>query len=84
MSNEKPNECECCNFETKALKAYDQRSAPGHPYPQKWLCELCASSPAGTQFDFKQFNAPGELHILQTICYVGNAIIAAIGKGRKP
>ncbi len=80
-SEEKPDECECCGFETEELIAY--------PFPfmfsdldttHQWACAFCNDTRAS------HANAHPENYrdpqMLKAICYIGNAIIAEIRKGR--
>ena len=67
--DEAPVECDCCKFEGASLDIYDE-----YGEETSWLCGLCASTLAGRLRDYAA---------LSTICYVGNAILAAI-KGEKP
>lgn len=80
---EKPEQCESCQFETDAIKAYrTTRNFPRGPCPDKWLCDLCASTIAGNAHEYpEQF--PGTHDVVRTICFVGNAILAEIRKGAK-
>ena len=66
--------CDSCNYETKELEFY--------PFNMRedgsWLCELCAGTLAGNALEYpEQFR---DRRILQTICYVGNVILAKIRK----
>lgn len=74
MSTEKSEECDCCGYQTEALTMYVQGY---NPVVESWLCDLCAGTPAGQTIPYpRQYE--GEASMLRTICYVGNAIIAAI------
>ena len=80
-NSQQPEACENCAFETKEIKAYKMyRKSPVTQY--KWLCDLCASTPAGNAYEYpEQFhNVP----LFQTVCYIGNAIIQAIEQKQKP
>lgn len=69
-----PNECECCQFSPVAVKSYRDH----FENRDRYYCELCAGSLASTYSRGGRPDAP----VLQTICYVGNAILAAIrGEG---
>jgi hypothetical protein len=73
----KPEECEFCEFETTDLKAYSNSPFTDNTDTHKWLCKLCAATPAGNACEYpRQYE--GELNTLKTICYVGNAILKAI------
>lgn len=80
-SKEKPEECECCEFETAELKAYENFSMSNTSTTHKWLCKLCASTMAGVALEYPELHKNGD--ILKAICHVGNAIIAEIRKSRK-
>lgn len=70
----KSEACECCDFTTDDLKLFPSA------YPRttsKWLCDLCASTMTSRCADEPQFYP--NLEMMKTICYVGNAIIKAIG-----
>lgn len=76
---DKPEECNSCGFKLEELRAYAStrylfsgRSGPSH----KWLCGLCAGTMAGNASEYPE-QYP-EHQVLATICYVGNAILAAI------
>ena len=74
-------ECESCGYET-LLKAYTRAPHIEHvaprdePYPWKWLCDLCARTLAGNAVDYP--TQYPDRHIMQTVCHVGNAILAAL------
>lgn len=68
-TDEKPDECESCGFKTSVLEGYVSYF-PNNTI--RWYCDLCASTMASKKKDD---------HVLQAICYVGNAILAAI-KGK--
>lgn len=74
---EKSEMCHSCGFETHELKYYGP-SVFGKT-DGKWLCDLCASTFAGTAVDYPtHYDGP----TLATICYVGNVILAEIRKAR--
>lgn len=78
-NTQQPEEYECCQFETRDLKAY--QNGPSSPMPKethKWLCILCASTFAGSMFEYSRLYTRAELQTIQAICYVGNAILKAI------
>lgn len=82
--NEKPGECECCQAPKVELKFYE---AP--PFTKRiagdkgnWLCILCASTMAGNAHDYpEQYRDGRSGDVMKTMCFVGNAVIAA---GRTP
>lgn len=78
-----PEGCDSCRFET-ALKRYDNHRSIGlHASgpKSKWLCELCASTMAGNAHEYPE-QYRGERATLQTLCYVGNAILTELRKGK--
>lgn len=81
MENEKPGCCDSCEFETSELIAYPvRRNFPKESEP-KWLCDLCASTAAGSAHEYpEQYGESAQ--VLKTICYVGNAVLAAIASAR--
>lgn len=79
--NEKPKECECCRFETGELKLYSGLwgSLDGGRTPiSAWYCDLCASTQASTADRYTALYSSDYREILKTICYIGNAVIAAV------
>lgn len=78
--DERPDECENCAFETTVKPYRVYRGFPNVSY--KWLCELCAGTPAGNAYEYpEQFrNVP----LFQTVCYVGNAILHALATRKEP
>lgn len=76
-------ECASCGWETENLTAYTNQKARnfGHEKYNEdslyhWICNLCASTITSTALSY-----PAQIHdvqVLQTICYVGNAILAAL------
>lgn len=87
MSNEeKPAECDCCQFKTEQLVAYGTtRGSPKQPCPDKWLCDLCASTMTGTAHEYPEQYAEGNAYeVMRTICFVGNTVLAAIAASKGP
>lgn len=74
--DEKPEECELCQFRTEEL-TWSAGSDYGTPAMQQghWLCSLCYGSLAGNALRYPQQYDRATLGV---ICYVGNAIIEAI------
>lgn len=74
------DECQCCGYETE-LKTYRNQSFDPKIHiaeaEEKSLCALCASTLTGTFMDHPAVHG-SETQVMQTICYVGNAILAAI------
>jgi hypothetical protein len=67
--------CDGCHYGPVLLTAY-----PRHDkldlLALKWLCHLCAHTPLGVLIDTSK--AGTDLAALQTLCYVGNAILARL------
>jgi len=83
MSREKPEECDCCNFETKELKLFkdmDSMLAGGGKVIKAdyWYCNLCSHSLASNAHRYPAHYA--DRSTMQTVCYVGNAILEALKK----
>src|SRR6185436_17441496 len=84
--SEQPEECQSCNFPTKDLTRYDvfplsSRGKAGVKH--KWLCELCASTMAGTACEYPEFYP--DVNLYGTVCFIGNTILKAIrDAGLKP
>jgi hypothetical protein len=74
--------CESCEYPAKILTPYRHRRNYGRSDVTEesktiLLCELCASTVAGTATQYPdQF--PSEIHTLQTLCFIGNAILDAL------
>jgi mannose/fructose-specific phosphotransferase system component IIA len=78
-SQEKPEDCDACHYETDALTRYDDRIAD---VKVLWLCDLCAGTPCGTAARWpRQYGE--QARVLQTICYVGNALLEALDSKRR-
>ena len=71
----KRGECDSCDFRTSLLRY----SNMGPNKYEKWLCELCAHTMAGTALDFPEQYAHNN-DVLKAICYVGNTILERIDK----
>lgn len=79
MPTEKPEECECCGFETAELKEYDSnKNFPEKRGETKRLCGLCAGTMTGSFADYPQQHDRDLLYVMKTVCYVGNAILAQL------
>lgn len=76
---DQPEECEFCEFQTADLKAYTNSPLRDQAYSHKWLCLLCASTPAGNACEYPRLYE-GETATLKTTCFVGNTILKEIGK----
>ena len=77
--SEKPEECECCGFETTELKAYDAPPLSDRSGEKDWFCILCAGTMASNSVQYpRSYEETGV--VMRTVCYVGNAIIAEIRK----
>lgn len=76
MTLQKSEECDCCQFTTTELTEFPMGLGSRTPNEPMWLCELCANTPASNAYQY-----PGRYddhEVLKTLCYVGNAIIAAV------
>jgi len=74
---EKPECCQCCQFETEALTHYTQRPPFAFSY---WWCDLCAGSMASTMQRYPSYEHEARA-VAGVVCYVGNTILAALKKG---
>lgn len=80
---ENPGECQCCGFETKKLRLFRLPTtiAGGGQVRRNvpfWFCALCASTPASNAHCYPgQYPDAG---IMRTVCYVGNALLQALGR----
>lgn len=73
---DKPEGCDGCGFRTPTLtRYYEELSYEGHH--AQWLCALCAGTKTGNAARWPDIYA-ADASVLQTICYVGNAILAAL------
>lgn len=69
-----PEACESCDYPAP-LQIYGGKSIS--PDERFWFCDLCAATAsANSQIYPEQYRENHQ--VLQTICYVGNAILAAI------
>lgn len=81
-ATEKPEECECCQFETAALSEYRPNVGSIDEGP-RWICDLCAGTMTSTFDSYPSQHGP-ELHVMKTICYVGNVILKALATLKEP
>jgi len=87
-------ECDSCGYETACIRyrrpphiefewkqGLDKGQITQEEYEDnayKWLCDLCASTLTGTAYDHPtSYDHP----MMATVCYVGNAILAALKGG---
>ena len=82
MINVKPEGCDCCGFETDALKLFSNLSTTiggggGTRKEDFWYCDLCASTLA-SNFSRYPNQTPSGTAVMQTVCHVGNVILAAM------
>lgn len=74
MEDERPEDCEGCEFRTPFTQRYTDDLAENKVV---WLCRLCANTKAGNAAMFpSQYR--DERNIFMAICYVGNAVITEI------
>jgi hypothetical protein len=79
VSDTKHGECESCGFECE-VRQYNT-GAPmreDHDY-----CDLCANTMTSRFAHELRITQPSNRDVMQTICYVGNALLAAIMRGGK-
>lgn len=77
MSRPKPDNCECCDFETEALKLYPQMDTTigggGKTVNADfWWCDLCTGTIASVAHRY-----PGsypDANVLRSLCYIGNVL----------
>lgn len=90
---DKPEECDCCQFLTDALTEYDAyaRTAghgpctPEHEKARAWLCNVCASSYAGTCYSYPR--NPGNyenMPMYAMIAHCTNMILQELRKKATP
>ncbi len=76
---DKPEECGFCEFKTTDLRAYPNSPLRDRSKSHKWLCLLCASTPAGSAAEYPtQYEDGGAT--MKCVCFVGNTILKEIGK----
>ena len=79
-SNEQPKDCESCQHPMPVLKFYHASKftrRPGEPAGH-WLCELCATTMTSNALEYPdQYREGRDADIMRTVCFVGNAVIAA-------
>jgi hypothetical protein len=74
--------CDSCGCDENIPTAlFDCRSALNHG-AQKRLCEICASTSIGAEYEYRSHRDMWPL--LQTIAQVGNILLAEIRKNRAP
>jgi hypothetical protein len=78
-AKENPEICASCSYETKRLKFY--KGGGGGFYPDRWLCEICATTYIGNKTVPKSPDENKDLYIV--IAQVGNMILEEIRK-KKP
>ena len=62
-------ECDSCHYPAKNLTEYIRRDE------KKTLCELCASTDAGSVLDYPRNYDAQVAPILRTLCFIGNLIL---------
>jgi hypothetical protein len=70
------NECESCRFECEV--AVYETGAPLHE--EHKYCDLCAGTMTSRFAHELRITQPSNRDVMQTICHVGNAILAALAK----
>ena len=76
MIEQKIGECDACGFSGIPLVRYGRASSVNS---YKWLCSLCARTLTGNTIDCLETYAQ-QSATMQTVCYVGNAILAELRK----
>jgi hypothetical protein len=83
--NEKPEECEGCEFATTNLTFYPARLCGDDATifeRAAWLCELCEGTSSGSAATATRRNEHVDVHLITaTICYVGNKILEELRRG---
>lgn len=82
--SEQPKECESCQHPLKVLKFYQVSRVSRGRFEAGgyWLCELCATTMTSNALEYPEQYYDGKNgEIMRTVCFVGNAVIAA---GRTP
>lgn len=76
-SDEKPDECQSCEFETEALTFWPN---PGYGISKPvWLCQICSGSEAGHAVMYPTLDSSrANAVVLRQIAYVGNVLLEAI------
>lgn len=74
---DKIGECEFCGSEEVTVRSYENRRVPENiDKPKKWLCCLCAYTPASVAHDYgSQYEG-----LLQTICFAANGLMTEAGE----
>ncbi len=76
---DKPEACDFCQFKTQELRPYANAPFREAAESHKWLCRLCANTPAGNAHEYPdQFK--GEINAMKCTCFVGNTILAEMRK----
>lgn len=69
----------------RLARASDRAMGPGfEPISHHWLCDLCAATMTSTAVLQYPDQYQGQAQTMQTLCYVGNAILAAIANLQDP
>jgi hypothetical protein len=72
--DKKQDECESCGFECEVTK-YNTGAPMSEDH---FYCDLCASTMTSRFAHELRISQPSNRDVMQTVCYVGNAIIEAI------
>lgn len=80
--SEKPEECDCCDYETAALESY-RPNVGARSQRERWLCRLCAGTMTSTYDEYPEQHDHDALALMKTVCYVGNAILDALAVCRR-
>ena len=74
---EKPESCECCDYDTPSLEYYSPR--PGQD-TGRWLCEICASTDLETIVIHPQIYSADIAAIARSMGWIANRILDEIRK----
>ncbi len=73
---EKPEYCDFCDTETEALTRYQGRD------DRLWLCDICASTPAGNVALHPMVHQSADVDVLKTVVRTTHMILNAIKEQR--
>lgn len=79
MREEKPSECDCCQFETGELKSFEQRDYKEGTTDLAWLCTLCSKTFASNAKMYPD-QYKGQTETMSAICFVGNTLLKAVAR----
>lgn len=83
LENEKPDECEGCEYPTPDLTFYEGfKGADGSDMQHNvWLCKFCEGTSSGQAAMAMRRNEHVDAHLItSTICYAANVLLAELHK----